>query len=239
MALLLTSNVAMWADEMDTFTEWQGKYQNFLKDNGRPLFESYQRRLVDMEKAAAGTRNYGLAARIKEERLAAAKEAGVSPTEATVGSEGKVLGTTATPPPVEGILTFPPTSAEVGGGVSLNVETGALVGWTSESSYAKWSLPGGLKTGGYEVEITYSCKSADNAGGGAFVVKEDVYHLRHEVRDTGSWDTFQSENCGTLRLKSTSKQFVLTAAVVKGAGLFQVKQVRLKPVASQPVSNSP
>lgn len=232
---MLASPMSVCADEMETFLEWQQKYQNFLKENAKPLLEGYQKKLLELEKSAAASKNYPLAAKIKAERLGAAKELRIS-VEA-LAQNADVPDTEAITAKLEqdGTVTLDAARAELGGGVALNTETGILTGWTSDKACATWKLPPGIRTGGYEVELTYSCGGSE--GGGSFVLKENTFSLKREAKDSGGWQSFRPDNCGTLRVKSASQQISLTAAAVKGAGLFQLKQVRLRPVA-YPTSSS-
>lgn len=223
-AAMLSLCVPVRADEMDTFLEWQQKYQNFLKENGRPLYESYQKKLLELERSAAASRNYALSAKIKTERLNSAKDLGWPALESPASPSSETVTLEE-----DGSFTLEVNRAELGGGVSFNAETAALIGWTSDKAFARWKLPSGLRTGGYEVELIYSCGAAD--GGGRFILREDTFSLQREVRDSGSWQSFRPETCGTLHLKSASHQLVLSAAVVKGSGLFQLKQVKLMPVS--------
>ena len=110
----------------------------------------------------------------------------------------------------------------------MDAEKNALVGWDNEKASARWKLPAGIKTGGYEVELTYACAN----GGGSFVVKDDTYSLKRQSNDSGSWMSFRPEVCGVLRVKSTSQQLHVSAASIVGEGLFYLRQVRLLPCDS-------
>jgi hypothetical protein len=209
------------ADELASFQELQTKYQTFLKETARPLYDGYARKLLEMERAAVTQRNYALAAKIKTERLNAGKELGISLTEmggATLAASTGVLE-------LDGSVTMSAPSATLGGSVTMDAEKAALTGWSSTQCFARWKLPTGLKTGGYEVELTYSCA----AGGGSFIVKEDQYSLKREAKDSGSWASFRPEICGTLRVKASSQNLQISAASVLGEGLFYLKMVRLLP----------
>lgn len=214
------------ADELATFKELQAKYQSFLKENGKPLFDRYQFKLMELEKSAVQQRNYGLAAKIKAERETAGRELGISISDATSQPlpESAVAKLEA-----DGSVTMNAPAASLGGGVVLDTEKEALTGWTNDKSFARWKLPTGLKSGGYEVELTYSCAGG---GGGIFVVKEDIYSLKREAKDSGSWASFRPEICGTLRVKSGSQNLQISASVVTGEGLFFLKSVRLLPCAA-------
>ena len=223
-ALHLAAPGLLCADEMATFKELQAKYQTFLKENGKPLFDVYHKRLLEMEKAAAAQRNYALAAKIKAERESSGKDLGISLVEGDPNSGVDAVATLES----DGTVTMEAPDANLGGGVVMDKEKEALTGWTSDKAFARWKLPIGLKTGGYEVELTYSCAG----GGGSFTVKEDTYSLKREAKDSGSWASFRPEVCGTLRVKSGSQHLQISASTVTGEGLFYLKSVRLLPCAN-------
>jgi hypothetical protein len=215
-AATLASQAGLSADELSTFQELKQKYHAILNDAGKPLYDAYQKKLIVREKAAVARRDYDLAAKLKDEREAAAVndgQASLSPI-ATLETDGSVT------------MTAP--MASLGGGVNLDKEKSALTGWTSASAFARWRLPIGLKTGGYDVELTYSSAG----GGGSFVVKEDTYSLKREAKDSGSWASFRPEVCGTLHVKSSSQSLQISAATVAGEGLFYLQKVRLLPTSA-------
>lgn len=221
-AAVLASQAELSADELSMFRDLKQKYQTYLKEAGKPLHDSYQKRLLDKEKAAVARRDYGLAAKIKNERTVAAEEIGILLTDAGGIASLATLEE-------DGSVTMMAPDANVGGGVTLDQEKEALTGWNSASAFARWKLPVGVKTGGYDVELTYSCAG----GGGTFVVKEDTYSLKRATKDSGSWASFLPEVCGTLRVKSTSQNLQISATTVTGqGGLFYLKMVRLLPTTT-------
>lgn len=222
MGLLLAAPGWTSANELAAFEEMQAKYQFFLKEAGKPLFDNFQRKLLEIEKSAAAQRNYVLAAKVRGERKAAARILGVALQDETNGAtpaeSTPQLGT-------NGTVTLEMSAAQLGGGVALEQSNGVLTGWTSDKSFARWKLPAGISPGGYEVELTYACAEGS---GGKFVVREDAYFLKREIKTTGGADSFLTEICGTLRLKSC-RTLVISATQSIGRGLFTLKQVRLIP----------
>ena len=107
----------------------------------------------------------------------------------------------------------------------LDTAAGILKTWTATGA-ASWLLPPGLKAGGYEVELTWSCAAG---AGGDIIFKEDRYSMKRAVKPSASWDDYKTEVVGTLRLLANSKLLDLTAATVKGSGLLQLKSIRLLP----------
>lgn len=93
-----------------------------------------------------------------------------------------------------------------------------------------WLLPPGLKAGGYDVELTYSCPPE---GGGELMLKEDRYTLNRVLKGTSSWDLYQTEVIGTLRLIANSRLLELSAVAVKGTELLHLKSIRLLPAADR------
>ena len=222
-AATLASQAMLSADELSMFQELKQKYQAFLRDNGKPLYDTYQKKLLEKEKAAVARRDYALADKIKSEREFAAEELGIALTDDAGIANLLPLATLE----ADGSVTMTAPQANFGGGVTLDKGKDALTGWTKTSAFARWRLPVGLKTGGYEVELTYSSAG----GGGSFVVAEDTYSLKREAKDSGSWASFRPEICGTLRVKSTSQNLQISAALVAGDGLFYLQKVRLLPTA--------
>ncbi len=206
-------------DEAAVFQEFHGKYQAYLKEHVKPLAEGYQRKLTELEKGVAQKRDYALAAKIKAAREAALRELGLTPAAAAPVPPATLAA--------DGSVTLEAAQATLAGGVTLDVEKQVLMGWAAEAS-ARWQLPTGLKTGGYEVELTYACSGRS----GAVVIKEGTYFVKRPVQDTGSWLSYQPTLCGTLRIKSTSQQLSITAAVAPSDGLFYLRQVRLLPCAA-------
>ncbi len=212
-------------DETALFQEFQTKYQTFLKETTKPIGDSFQRKLIELEKAAVQKRQYTLAAKIKAARDSATREMGIALTEAKPTPSAPQATAILE---ADGSVTMNAPEATMTGGVTLDAEKNALVGWTTEQSSARWKLPDGLRTGGYEVELTYSCGN----GGGSFVIKEDTYSLKRQAKDSGSWMSFRPEVCGVLRVKSSSQQVQISATALVGEGLFYLRQVRLLPCAA-------
>lgn len=222
--LLLVAPRWACANDLATFQEMQAKYQSFLKEAGKPLFDNYQRKLLEIEKSAVAQRNYLLAAKVRGERKEAARLLGIAlPDE----PNGAPPSDPTTPTEVGGTVTLEMSAAQLGGGVGLDQSLGVLTGWTSDKCFAQWKLPQGVKPGGYEVELTYACAEGS---GGKFMVREDAYFLKREIKSTGGADSFLTEICGTLRLKSC-RTLLISATQSLGSGLFTLKHVRLLPSA--------
>jgi hypothetical protein len=205
--------------------ELKKTYHSMLKDAGRSLYDQYQKRLEQLEKEFAAQKDYAAAAKVRGEREAAARELGLM----DAASEGTATGAAAAPAgssDKDGSIVMDPQKAETGGGVAWDQEKGALAGWQSDKAWARWKLPAGLATCGYEVELTFACATGS---GGQFVVREDFYSLKRTVADSGSWESFRTEVIGTLRIRAGSQTLQISATAVQGGGLFYLKSIRLVP----------
>ena len=197
--------------------EWRAQVEKDTKT----LREQYANSLLKLEKELADKGDYSGAAKARTERRAVQQGSGDSETTAPT-----------VPAAVDGKqpVVLEVAAAVLSGGVAYDAAQGILKGWSAAGAAARWLLPPGLKAGGYEVELTWSC--APDAGGD-MIVKEDFYSLRRAVKPSTSWDSYQTEIIGTLRVLANSRLLELSAAAVKGAGLLQLKSIRLLPAASR------
>ncbi len=193
--------------------EWKTQVNRETKN----LRERYVQNLLTLEKDLVKKGDYAAAARARLERR-----------QILPSGESPDPGTPAVPPAVtEGQpVVLEAANAILSPGLTFNAATGVLSGWSVAGAMAAWLLPPGLKAGGYEVELTYSCQPES---GGEFTLKEDRYYLRRTVKPTSSWDLYQTEVVGTLRLIAGSHLLELSSAAVKGADLMHLKSVRLLP----------
>ena len=122
-------------------------------------------------------------------------------------------------------ILLEPAGATLNGGVIFDAPAGILKNWTATGA-AAWDLPPGLKSGGYDVELTWSCAPGS---GGEMLFKEDRYTMRRAVNPSASWEDYKTEIVGTLRLLSNTRLLKLTAATLKGEALLQLKSIRLRP----------
>ncbi|MBP7949271.1 MAG: hypothetical protein KA004_06405 [Verrucomicrobiales bacterium] len=208
--------------ELAKFKELRQLYLEKNQEHARQLQEHYQKQLAALEKQYVAERNYSAAALVKAEREKSARDLGLAPDLPPAANDNPGRALLAE----DGTVNMDGKAAETGGGVNWDKEKEALTGWASDKAWAKWHLPAGLQTGGYEVELTFACASGS---GGTFFVREDFYLLRREARESGSWDSFHSEVFGTLRIRAGSQSLLISAATVKGGGLFYLKSVRLLP----------
>lgn len=216
----LAACLVMAADTpSDPLKKLRHDWQQVVEKDTKTLRDQYAASLLTLERELAGKGDYAGAAKAKRERQK------VQPS----ADEPEVTAPT-TPGAVEPgqPVSLEPGAATLAGGVTRNAESGILSNWSGVGAAARWLLPPGLRPGGYEVELTWSC-APDS--GGDLVVKEDRYSLRRTVKASSSWDVYQTEIIGTLRLIANSQLLELSAAAVKGSGLLQLKSIRLLPVA--------
>ncbi len=192
--------------------EWRAQVE---KDT-RKARDDYAGKLGKLEKEMAEAGDYAGAARARRERLKVTGES---------GSGGR--GTSTVPPAVTDgePIVLEPAAARLNGGVILDAAAGILKNWTAAGA-AAWVLPPGLRAGGYDVELTWSCAPGS---GGEMLFKEDRYTMRRAVKPSASWEDYKTEIVGTLRLLSNTRLLELTAATLKGEALLQLKSIRLRP----------
>ncbi len=178
--------------------------------------DDYAGRLEKLEKELAEAGDYAGAGKARHERLKISGEPG-----------GSGRGTSTVPPAVTDgePIVLEPAAARLSGGVIFDAAAGILKNWTAAGA-AAWVLPPGLKAGGYDVEITWSC-APDS--GGEMLITEDRHTMRRAVKPSASWEDYKTEIAGTLRLLSNSRLLEMTAATLKGEALLQLKSIRLLP----------
>lgn len=215
----LAACLAMAADSPgDPVKRLREDWRQAVGRETRTLRDQYAASLLSLEKILAARGDYSGAERAKQERLKIQPSAPLPEMTAPTTPGAAVPGTP---------VALEPAAAVLAGGVVRDAAGGGLANWTGAGSIARWLLPPGLRAGGYEVELTWSC--APDAGGG-FVLQEDRYSLKRPVTPTAGWDDYRTQIVGTLRVLANSRLLELSAAAVKGADLFHLKSIRLLPV---------
>lgn len=198
-------------------SEWRAQ----VEQDTKAVRSQYAENLTKLETELAAEGDYAAAASARRERL---RVAAVSPAP-------EKTAPVSLPEAAEGAaIELKPAGAALSGGVIFDNASNSLTGWKTEGASARWKLPPGLKLGGYEVEMTWSCAPG---AGGDLLLKEERYTLRRGVKPTAGWDDFQTQIIGTLRVIANSRLLEISAAAVKAPGLFQLKSIRLLPAASQ------
>lgn len=217
----LAACMALAADApVDPLKKLRHDWRQAVEKDTKTLRDQYASSLLTLEKELASKGDYAGAARAKRERLSVQPP----PPEPEITAPTRPGAVEPDQP-----VTLEPGAATVTGGVKWDKENGILTNWANTEASARWLLPPGLLPGGYEVELTWSC--APDAGG-EWVIQEDRYFLRRKVKPSSSWDVYQTEIAGTLRLIANSRLLELSAAAVKGSGLLQLKSIRLLPVSA-------
>lgn len=204
----------------DPLLKLRGEWRAQVNTDTAALRNQYANGLLTLEKELAAGGDYAGAARVRRERLRVRAEAGAPSRPARPADPGEATG--------DAPFELKPAAASLAGGVVLDAALDALTGWSVAGATARWLLPAGLKGGGYEVELTWSCAPG---AGGDFLLKEDKYTLRRTVKPTAGPDDWQTAVVGTLRLVAGSHSLEISAAEVKAPALFQLKTVRLLPVS--------
>jgi hypothetical protein len=217
----LVACVALAADApSDPLSKLRSEWRTQVEKDTKLLRERYAQNLQKLEKEMAAGGDYAGAAKARAERRKVVACADVPETAPKVPS--------AVPDGEPVILEA--ANAIVSGTVAYNAANGVLSGLRTAGAVVSWLLPPGLKAGGYEVELTYSCPPE---GGGELMLKEDRYTLNRVLKGTSSWDLYQTEVIGTLRLIANSRLLELSAVAVKGTELLHLKSIRLLPAADR------
>jgi hypothetical protein len=218
--------------ESDPLRQRFAAWKEQLARDTATLREQYLALLLRTEKDFAAGKQYRSAAAARREAAVVAQSLGRPLAEPSSGAA----------------RLAPAADASVGSGVILLAENAALsdgvtlsraadgsppvlTNWIAEGASARWSLPQGLAAGGYEVELTFS---GDKDAGGTLTMGEGFHKLRRTIRPGNGWQEFRTEIVGTLRLLSHAPAIELSAAAIRGSGLFQLRSLRLIPVPANP-----
>ena len=184
----------------------------------RPESQRYQAALAKLETSLVSKKDYAAAIHVQRERLrVAAKIEALGSSERTVQASAGGNSSTA--------ITLDLASATTGSGVSYDTSSGTLSGWNQEGAFAEWTLPE-HPAGGYAVELTYATSATTP---GDFVLSGAFYSLTRKTTPTGGETTFDTNRLQTLRLKSGTGPFRITAGKFAGDELFTLKSVKIIP----------
>ena len=155
------------------------------------------------------------------------------------------------------IVTLPLAEATTVGQVSYSDDTGTLGRFIKQNARAGWELRQ-IKPGTYDVTITYSVNyeqeidpldsSITEAAGGTLQIREDTKLQRsdsssnsitYEITSTGGWETYRTENIGSITLASAPATIVLEALAPEPQGLMQLRDIHLTPQRDAPAGNTP
>ena len=187
-----------------------------------PLREGYHKALLALEQQLASKGDYAGARRVQLERLEMDRLIGRAPGEAA--SSGKMADKNGMVK-----LGFP---AESGGGIQATA--GAWTGWQAAGGFVKWGLPAGLRSGGYALELVYSC-----AGAGSLMlgIREDFHFLNREVKVPAAPPAGAPQGrlrLGTLHLRSGATLLELKLTAPTTVADFRLFELHLIPEETQP-----
>ncbi len=219
-------------EELDALRE---RFERDLEAADVPVYQAFLEELRRVESAAVTREDYEEASRAKERRLEIRELLGNPSSGLVKWREAAAISLDLE------------ESRRRSAGVQWNAREAVLGRWKAPGAEALWNLSG-LDPQVYEVEVTYSCgktqpvasganQSSPVQGGGVFEFGEVTGLLdgsgkpiRHEVRPTEGWDDYRTELIGSLEIKSTIAQLRLSAVLVVGEALMQVKGIRLIPI---------
>ena len=179
------------------FPALKKSYEDEVSKTVQPLREGYRKALMTLEGQLAAKGDYAGARKVQEERLEMERLAG----RETV---------TETAPPVSAGSGVVKLGLFGEGGGELKVDGGAWTGWESAGGFIRWTLPAGLRPGGYALEMWYASAAEGTL---ALTAREDFHQLNRVVK-------FPAAAAGTA---SQGRVKVGTLRVRPGASLLEIK----------------
>lgn len=132
--------------------------------------------------------------------------------------------------PIDGRLRLSPLNAAIyGPSIVIEKKYGNLGYWTQREDHVIWTVEL-LRETTFSVWLDYAC-SPDSAGNTIMIQcgDENGQKITHTVKSTGSWDAYQLQSVGTLRLPRDRSQIVIRSeGPIRGA-LIDLKAVELRP----------
>lgn len=132
----------------------------------------------------------------------------------------------------DGRYVLPAAEATIHGDTPRYEHTGTKdqIGcWAQAEDYVSWSIKL-AKPGTFAVEVSYSCA----APGSAFTVEVGGQTLAGESSSTGSWETYRTDNLGTIKLDQSGT----STLAVKPKAEPTWKVIGLKSVVLRPVGDN-
>jgi hypothetical protein len=214
--------VAQTHAQAPALAELKKGYEEELVKTVLPLREGYRKALLSLEAQLAAKGDYAGARRVQEERREIDRLTGrtVAPPAVAVvglvGPEGIGLG----------------LNGEAAGGVQI--KQGAWTGWGAAGASIRWSLPAGLRGGGYGVELQYETSGPGNL---PLKICEDFHSLSRVAKiEAGSvaGDPPRKLRVGTLRLRPGATRLELKLTAPSTAPGFALTGLRLIPEDTAP-----
>jgi putative membrane-bound dehydrogenase-like protein len=134
-------------------------------------------------------------------------------------------------PAADGALRLPAKFAAIYGKTLVFEPRYANLGfWGSDDDHAAWTVRV-ARPGRYAVWLDWACE-ADNAGN-TFLVEAGEKSLTAKVESTGSWDMYRQARVGEVSLEAGEHQVVVRPAAKVRGYLFDLRSIRLVPVAEK------
>lgn len=210
------------AGQSPALADLRNSYEEELARTVSPLREGYRKALQTLEGQLAVKGDYTGAKRVQEERREIERLSGRPQTAplltagGEVGPEGLALG----------------TKGEATG--SLQLRDGAWTGWNAVGASLRWTLPTGLKGGGYGVVLEYMTSGPGNL---PLKICEDFHSLSRTAKIEAGMvpgDPPRVLRLGTLRLRPGATRLELKLAVPANVPGFALTGLRLIPEDPSP-----
>lgn len=127
----------------------------------------------------------------------------------------------------DGTVTLPASAAEIyGPRLVFEEKYGNLGYWMSADDYARWTfeVP---KSGHWTVEFDFACD--DSNAGSLIKFSTGNRLLTARVPGSGTWETYQTWQAGTIDLHRGRGQLIITAPEKPPFALIDLRAVRLIP----------
>jgi putative membrane-bound dehydrogenase-like protein len=128
-----------------------------------------------------------------------------------------------------GVLLLTAKNAEIYGKNLVFEEKNENLGyWDTDDGQAIWTVDV-PKSGRYSVVVHYSC--VKESAGKSFVLQAGSNQLTGKVTSTGSWDTFQEMEAGSIVLSAGQQRLSMRpAGRLVGTAMLDLKAIKLVPV---------
>jgi hypothetical protein len=182
--LLLCVAAGVTGVSAQTVEALRKSYEQELGRTVLPMREGYRKALLALEQSLAAKGNYPDAKRVRDERRVVEKL-----MELDTGG-----GTPAGLEPDGKVKLGPGGQASDG----LKAENGVWTGWQSAGGTLRWTLPAGLASGGYTLELVYRCAASGEL---PLTVREDFHELSRSVKVEAAPETEARVRLGVLRVR--------------------------------------
>jgi putative membrane-bound dehydrogenase-like protein len=121
---------------------------------------------------------------------------------------------------------LPANGAIYGSTIVLEKRYGNLGYWYKPEDHAIWTVELAKETT-FSVWLDYAC--AKDSAGNVVAIQCGGETLKHKVASTGSWDTYQLQSIGTLRIPAGRHEIVVRPEPQIHGALLDLKAVELRP----------